>query len=226
MRMRKKRRLDARIEACSDLLIARGSPDPNLKKTEQEYRALVDYAQLFGRRAPVHLEVGCGNGGFVAEMARRFPEVDFVALEVCSNVILTAMERVKREGIPNVRFLNVPAEIVRCFLPEHSVERIYLNFSTPLPQKSREKQRLTSPRFLSIYRALLQQGGEIWQKTDSEEFFDYSLRMFAENGFACRDTARDLHHSGYAAENVVTEYERMFAEKGLPIFRTVAVLQS
>ena len=98
MRMRKKRRLDARIEACSDLLIARGSPDPNLKKTEQEYRALVDYAQLFGRRAPVHLEVGCGNGGFVAEMARRFPEVDFIALEVCSNVILTAMERVASFG--------------------------------------------------------------------------------------------------------------------------------
>ncbi|MBO5046349.1 MAG: tRNA (guanosine(46)-N7)-methyltransferase TrmB [Clostridia bacterium] len=225
MRMRKKRNLDPRMEACSSILIARGRPCLNLKKAAEEYRAVVDYGKLFENGNPVHLEVGCGNGGFVVEMAKRFPEVNFVAVEVCSNVVLTAMERVLEEGIKNVRFLNTPAEILPCYLPEKSVERLYLNFSTPLPQTSCERQRLTSKRFLEIYKLLLKEGGEIWQKTDSEPFFDYSVEQFTQNGFACGQITRDLHNSEWAKENVITEYEKNFSDKGLPIYRVVATLK-
>ncbi len=223
MRMRKKRNLEARLDACSDVLIARGSPCRNLKEAAENYRNLIDYRAAFGNGNPVSLEIGCGNGGFVAETARRFPERNFLAVEVCSNVVLTAAERIRRERIPNVRFLNVPAEILDCLIPEDSVERIYLNFSTPLPQKSREKQRLTSPRFLAIYRRLLQEGGEVVQKTDSAPFFEYSIEQFERNGFRCEQVTRDLHRSEWAAENVVTEYEKNFSEKGIPICRLVAV---
>ncbi len=222
MRMRKKRNLDERIDECSSILIARGRPCLNLKEAAEEYRALVNYGELFGNDNPVSVEIGCGNGGFIAELAKRKPNENFVAVEVCSNVVLTAMERIQREQIPNVRFLNVPAEILSCYLPEGSVERIYLNFSTPLPQKSCEKQRLTAPRFLNIYQTLLKAGGEIIQKTDSEPFFDYSIEKYQENGFAVSEICRDLHHSEYMAENIVTEYEQNFASKGLPIFRAVA----
>lgn len=224
MRMRKKRNLDPRMEACASILIARGRPCLNLKKAEEEYRAVVNYRELFGNDNPVHLEVGCGNGGFVVEMAKRFPSVNFVAVEVCSNVVLTAMERVLEEGIENVRFLNTPAEILPCYLPERSVERLYLNFSTPLPQTSCERQRLTSKRFLEIYKRLLVCGGEVWQKTDSEPFFDYSIEQFTQNGFTCGQITRDLHHSEWAQENVVTEYEKNFSDKGCPIYRVVATL--
>lgn len=223
MRMRRKRNLEPRMDACAALLIARGRPCLNLKRAAEEYRMLADYQKIFGNGNPVELEVGCGNGGFVAEKAKRFPDTNFLAVELCSNVILTAMERVREEGIPNVRFLNVPAEILPCYIPEESVEKIYLNFSTPLPEKSREKQRLTASRFLQIYRALLKSGGCIEQKTDCEEFFDYSLEKFAENGFSVKEVSRDLHASAYAAENVVTEYEREFAAQGKRIFRAVAV---
>lgn len=220
--MRRKRNLEPRMEACADLLIARGKPLKNLKEAERSYRAVVDYAALFSNENPVELEVGCGNGKFIAELARRRPDTNFVAVELCTNVILTAMEKIKEEGINNVRFLNVPAEILPCYLPEHSVSRIYLNFSTPLPEAGREKQRLTSDRFLTIYRSLLRDGGVIEQKTDSAPFFDYSLRKYRENGFEVRDVTRDLHHSEYARENIVTEYEANFSAKGVPICRAVA----
>lgn len=225
MRMRRKRNLEPRMEACGAILVARGKPCKNLKEAAENYRFLIDYSELFGRTAPVELEVGCGNGAFVAELAKRRSGCDFLAVEVCTNVILTAMERVMEEGIPNVKFLNIAAEILPCYIPEGSIDRIYLNFSTPLPEAGREKQRLTSDRFLAIYKKLLKPGGEIIQKTDSEPFFDYSLAKFQENGFAVKEVTRDLHNSPYAAENIVTEYEANFSAKGLPIYRAVAVLE-
>ena len=226
MRMRKKRHLEPRMEACGELLLVRGRPCPNLKEAAENFRALIDYKAVFGNENPIELEVGCGNGGFILELAQRRPDVNFLAVEICSNVILTAMENCKRVGISNVRFLHIPAEILACYIPKGSVETIYLNFSTPLPETSRERQRLTSSRFLTIYKELLKRGGKIAQKTDSEEFFDYSLNKFRESGFEVGEVTRDLHHSEYADDNIITEYERNFSEKGMPIFRAVAVKAS
>ena len=221
--MRRKRNLEPRLQACEDILIAQGRPMLNLKVAAESYRAVVNYEELFWNNNPVSMEVGCGNGGFIIELAKREPNKNFLAVEICSNVILTAMEHLKQEGITNVRFLNIPAEILPCYVPEGSLENIYLNFSTPLPEKSREKQRLTAPRFLAIYRKLLKRGGKIIQKTDSEPFFEYSLEKYGENGFRVTHVIRDLHSSPYAKDNIVTEYERNFSQRGLPIFCAVAV---
>ncbi|MDE6676534.1 MAG: tRNA (guanosine(46)-N7)-methyltransferase TrmB [Clostridia bacterium] len=225
MRMRRKRNLEPRMQACADILLVRGRPMLNLKEAAERYRALLCLEKVFGNKNPVELEVGCGNGGFVLEKAKRNQSVNYLALELSTNVILTAMERAKEEGVTNVRYLNIPAEILPCYLEEGSVRKIYLNFSTPLPETSREKQRLTASRFLQIYRALLIDGGVIEQKTDSEPFFEYSLEKFVENGFTVTDITRDLHHSTYALDNIVTEYEHNFASKGMPIYRAVAIKQ-
>jgi len=222
MRMRKKRNLEPRMEACKELLIARGKPMLNLKEAAETYRDLIDFNKTFGNDNPVRLEIGCGNGGFLAELARRERDVNFLGVELCSNVIITAAERFKRENTENVRLLNIPAEILPCYIPEGSIGTIYLNFSTPLPEKSRERQRLTSQRFLRIYYDLLKEGGCIVQKTDSEEFFDYSLEQYRKNGFTVSGVTRDLHQSEWAAENIVTEYERHFLEQGKRIYRAVA----
>ena len=223
MRMRRKRNLEPRLQACGDLIPVRGVPCLNLKEAEENFRALLDYKAVFGNGNPVELEVGCGNGGFIRELASREPDTNFFCVEICDNVILTAAERIRDEGVSNVRFLNIPAEILRCYLPEGSVEKIYLNFSTPLPEHSREKQRLTSPRFLKIYDALLKSGGRILQKTDSEEFFEYSLGEMRRFGFGLERVTRDLHHSEYADGNIVTEYERGFLEQGKCICALTAI---
>ena len=206
------------MEQCASLLLVRGRPMLNLKEAAETYRALLNFAEIFGNDHPVGLEVGCGNGGFILELARRNPEVNYLAVEICTNVVLTAMERIRREGIQNVRFLNIPAETLPCYIPEGSIRKIYLNFSTPLPAANCEKQRLTSARFLAIYRSLLVEGGEISQKTDSEPFFDYSLESYRSCGYEVLLETRDLHKSAYAAGNIVTEYEANFLKQGKPIY--------
>lgn len=212
------------MQAVAPLLIYRGRPCRNLSEAAQTFRALVDTQEVFGNNNPLELEVGCGNGAFICEVAKRNPNVNFIAVEICTNVIITAMEKVASAGLPNVRFLNIAAEILPCFIPPCGVQRIYLNFSTPLPEAGREKQRLTSKRFLDIYKDLLCEGGEIIQKTDSEPFFNYSLRMFGENGFHITAQTRDLHASEFAKENIMTEYEKNFSDRGMPIYRAVARL--
>lgn len=224
MRMRKKRNFEARMEACGDLLVARGAGGIlNMKEAAENYRALVDFQKAFGNDNPVALEIGCGKGGFVCTLAVAEPNMNFLALEKMSNVILTPMEEVKKRGIGNIRFLNIRAECLPCYIPENSLDRIYLNFSTPLPKLGYATQRLTHRNFLRVYLKLLKKGGRILQKTDDREFFEFSLEEYKACGFALENVTYDLHENGNPDWNIVTEYEQKWVERGLPIHRVEAV---
>ena len=116
MRMRKKRNFEARMEACGDLLLVQGANGIlNMKEAAENFRALIDFPTVFGNDNPVALEIGCGKGGFVIALAQQNPNVNYLALEKMSNVILTPMEEVKNVGVENVRFLNIRAECLPCF---------------------------------------------------------------------------------------------------------------
>ena len=229
MRMRKKRNFEARMEACGDLLIAKGANGIlNMKEAAESYRALVDYKTVFGaERAelPVALEIGCGKGGFVIELAKREQAVNFIALEKMSNVILTPLEEVKKQGLGNVRFLNIRAECIPCYIPEGSLDSIYLNFSTPLPKLGYATQRLTHRNFVEMYKKLLKKGGRIIQKTDDRDFFDFSLEEYKACGLRLENVTYNLHENGNPEWNIVTEYEAKWVERGLPIHRVEAILE-
>ena len=224
MRMRKKRNFDARMEACGDLLLAKGAGGIlNMKEAAESYRNLVDFSKAFGNDNPVALEIGCGKGGFVIALAKETPNINYLALEKMSNVILTPMEEVKKQGIDNIRFLNIRAECLPCYIPEGSLDAIYLNFSTPLPKLGYATQRLTHRNFLEKYKKLLKVGGRILQKTDDRNFFEFSLGEYEACGFALENVTYDLHEGGNPDWNVVTEYEQKWVERGLPIHRVEAV---
>ena len=229
MRMRKKRNFEARMEACGDLLIAKGANGIlNMKEAAETYRALIDFEKVFGadrKDLPVALEIGCGKGGFVIELAKKEPNVNFLALEKMSNVILTPLEEVKKQGLENVRFLNIRAECIPCYVPEGSLETIYLNFSTPLPKLGYVTQRLTHRGFVETYKKLLKQGGRIIQKTDDRAFFDFSLEEFKACGLRLENVTYNLHEKGNPEWNIVTEYEAKWVERGLPIHRVEAVFE-
>ena len=229
MRMRKKRNFEARMEACGDLLIAKGANGIlNMKEAAETYRALIDFEKVFGadrKDLPVALEIGCGKGGFVIELAKREPNVNFLALEKMSNVILTPLEEVKKQGLENVRFLNIRAECIPCYVPEGSLETIYLNFSTPLPKLGYVTQRLTHRGFVESYKKLLKKGGRIIQKTDDRAFFDFSLEEFKACGLRLENVTYNLHENGNPEWNIVTEYEAKWVERGLPIHRVEAVFE-
>ena len=208
MRMRKKRNFESRMEACKDLLLARGAGGIlNMKEAAENYRALVDFPAVFGNDFPVELEIGCGKGGFICALAEKNPDINYLALEKMSNVILTPMEEAKRQGIENIRFLNIRAECLPCYIPENSLGKIYLNFSTPLPKLG--------------YAT----GGRILQKTDNRDFFEFSLEEYTACGFRLEKVTYDLHKDGNPKENIVTEYEAKFISSGQPICAVEAVLE-
>lgn len=224
MRMRRKRNFEERMTACDDLLLARGANGIlNMKEAAENYRALVDFEKAFGNNNPVALEIGCGKGGFVIALAKSNADINYLALEKMSNVILTPLEAVKAEGLSNVKFLNIRAECLPCYIPEGSLDIIYLNFSTPLPKLGYATQRLTHRNFLEIYKKLLKKGGKIIQKTDNRDFFDFSLEEYTACGFKLENISYDLHKDGNPSWNIVTEYEQKWVEQGLPIHRVEAV---
>ena len=217
--MHKKSHLEERLAACGSILTVADLTQKNMKLAAQE-RKLLNYASIFSNSNPVHLEIGCGKGGFVNKMATLHPDVNFLAVEKISNVMIEACESALSLGIKNVHFLICAAEVLPKYIPENSVERIYLNFSNPLPKLGYVKQRLTNPRFLEIYKKLLIPGGEIWQKTDDEAFFDYSIASYEEAGLEVLSVCRDLEAHPFEG-NVITEHERRFMDEGKKIFRAV-----
>ena len=218
MRMHKKSRLEERLAACADIVKVADLTDKNMLRAAltPEY---VPFTEVFGNNNPLYLEIGCGKGKFVTEMATNFPEVNFVACEKISNVLIEALERVKEEGIKNVYFLNCAAEVLQKYFEKGSVERIYLNFSNPLPKEGYKKQRLTHPRFLSIYGGLLKKGGLIIQKTDDEDFYKFSLESYKEAGFEVLSTCEN--YLTPEKDDAETEHERRFKEMGKRIFRVI-----
>ena len=225
MRMRRKRNFEERMQACGDLLLARGTNGIlNMKEAAENFRALIDFSSAFGNDNPVALEIGCGKGGFIIELAKRTPNVNYLALEKMSNVILTPLEEVKKQELTNVRFLNIRAECIPCYIPEGSLDVIYLNFSTPLPKLGYATQRLTHRGFLEVYKKLLKKGGKIIQKTDDRDFFEFSLEEYKACGFDLQNVTYNLHENGNPEWNIVTEYESKWVERGLPIHREDAVV--
>jgi len=223
MRMRRKCNLEARLEACGEMLLYPHIADRN-SKTTNEIKEYIDVAELFGAERPLELEIGCGMGGFACELAKRNPDKNILAVEKSENVIVEGCERAIAEGIENLRFMTVGAEYLPKFLRDGSVSRIYLNFSCPYPKKTYANHRLTNRRFLAIYERLLAEGAEIHQKTDNMPFFEYSIEELSEYGFKLKNISLDLHGSAFDAENIRTEYEKKFAAMGKPIYRLEAHL--
>lgn len=209
MRMRKKKHTDERLAACAGLLIT--EPEAHMGK----YRTLFGVENCEDRR--LELEIGCGKGAFILELAKRNPETLFVAVEFCREAMLLAVEKIAAQELPNVLFLNADAAKLAEYFAPSEVDAIYLNFSDPWPKSRHAKRRLTAPGFLEVYRTILAEGGWIRQKTDNVLLFESSLENYALCGWETKDVCRDLHNSPAAKDNILTEYEITFSGKGLTI---------
>ena len=221
MRMRRKKNLEEKLSMC-DNLICFPHVDSDIRGTvaEKEY---IDYRDCFGNDNPVQMEVGCGKGRFICELAKQHPEINYIAIEVNPNVLCGACALALKEGVRNVIFIKCGAEILTKYIRPASVHRIYLNFSCPFPKKAYENRRLTNVRFLEIYKEILSADGDIHQKTDNMGFFEYSLEQYSLAGYKLRNVSLDLHNSGFE-NNIVTEYEKKFSEQGFRIYRLEAYL--
>ena len=207
MRVHKKKHGAERLEACGNIVIKDFSAEGNTSQT------------LFGNDKPLRIEIGCGKGDFIVGTAAKEPDVNFLAVEKVSDVLVIAAEKVKASGLDNVRVCCIDAkELTEIFEP-HSIDRIYLNFSDPWPKARHEKRRLTYRTFLEIYKQILKEDGAIYFKTDNRGLFDFSLEEFKEFGIRMEKLTFDLHNSEYMEGNVMTEYEKRFSSMGVPINR-------
>ncbi len=203
MRMRHKKHEKERMEAVKSYLITEPS--------------------MLSDKTPLHMEIGCGKGAFITETARRSPDIQYLAVEKVSSVLVLAMEKADRAELKNVQFFSGDVMNLADFGLSGKVERIYLNFSDPWPRLKHAKRRLTAPSFLALYKTLLVPNGEIIMKTDNVPLFDFSLETLPANGFKLESVTRDLHAEN-APENVMTEYETNFSSQGIPICRLKAKL--
>ena len=209
MRMRRKKHGSERIAACASLLI----PLPE--------SVLENPGSYFPADKPLHLEIGCGKGGFACGMSAKNPDVNFIAMERVADVACLALEkamRAKDTRPDNLRFLIGDARNAAEWFPADSVDCLYLNFSDPWPKTGYAKRRLTHRGFLEQYRIILKDNGLLRLKTDNEGLFLFSLEEFEACGLTVEWKTNDLHASEKAADNIMTEYERNFSEKGQPIY--------
>lgn len=223
MRGRRKKHLEERLEAVSDILYISDSDDRDFRHTAANPDE-IDLNRWFERKQPIYLEIGCGKGRFAVEYAKRHPEINLLAVEKTANVIVSACEKAAGERLQNLRFLKCGAEYLERHLKPGTVSRIFLNFSCPFPKKSYAVHRLTHKSFLEIYKRLMKPGAEIHQKTDNMQLFEFSLEQLSTNGFSLKNISLDLHASDSEAvqDNIITEYEQRFIDLGKPIYRLEA----
>ena len=170
------------------------------------------------------IELGMGKGKFLYEMAERHPEIFFVGIEMYSSVLYKAVLRMEKRSVENLIFVREDAGNLEEFFEPEEVDRIFLNFSDPWPKDRHAKRRLTSSRFLKIYRKVLKDGGEIHFKTDNQNLFSFSIQEIeSDPDWKLTFETWDLHgEKELLEENVMTEYEERFSKKGQKICKLIA----
>ncbi len=180
------------------------------------------WIEIFGNDNPIHIEIGMGKGKFIINMAKKYPNINFIGIEKYDSVLVKAVKQLDEldGNIPNLKLLLYDADnISEVFCNE--IERIYLNFSDPWPKSKHEKRRLTSQNFLKKYDNLFVNRKDIIQKTDNRNFFDFSLQSIEEYGYTIDEITYDLY-SLNDENNVPTEYEEKFNSRGIKINRLKA----
>ena len=212
MRMRKKKNLLPRMEACSDLLIR----DP--------YQMTGHWRDLFPDAKEIQVELGCGKGRFTVETAAQHPDILLIAVEKVPDAMVVAMERAKEKGLSNVHFVVGDAALLPDMFGACEVDRLYINFCDPWPGTRHAKRRLTHGNFLVQYRKVLKENGQIHFKTDNQPLFAFSVEEIPLYGFSLSEVTDHLHKDGPVG--VMTDYEAKFYEEGVPIHRCVATMVS
>ena len=173
------------------------------------------WREVFPEKHPIHLEIGCGKGRFLMDMATLHKEIDYLGIELHKSVLIRAVQKVEENPVRNLLFLNENAEYLEDFFAPGEIEKIYLNFSDPWPKDRHKKRRLTSGAFLERYDRLLPPSGEIEFKTDNTDLFAFSLEEAEASVFSIEETSYDLHSDTRLMEtNVMTEYEEKFSSRG------------
>ena len=187
---------------------------------------------LYEKQQPFHLELGCGKGSFIAQLAVKNPQINYLAIDMVDAMLGLAKRNIEatykeaNHEIDNVYLTRFDIERILLMLGKlDNVQRIYINFCNPWPKGKHKKKRLTHRRQLEKYKEFLSEDGEIYFKTDDDELFSDSLIYFKDMGFEIIKKTYDLESEENFWENIQTENEKMFISQGIKIKAVIAKLQ-
>jgi tRNA (guanine-N7-)-methyltransferase len=158
------------------------------------------------------LELACGKGEYTVNLAKLFPEKNFIGIDYKGNRIWRGAKTAMEEGIDNVAFLRIQIEHILDYFDAAEVSEIWITFPDPQPQISREKKRLTAPRFLEKYKVILQESAPINLKTDNDDFYAFTLETIDQLGLKLHVRTEDLYRSDLVDEvlSIKTYYEKKY----------------
>ena len=178
---------------------------------------------------PLHLELGCGKGYFIANLASSNKKINYIAIDLVDSMLGLAKRNVeqvykdKQQEINNIFLTRFDIERINLiFSKQDEIERIYINFCNPWPRGKHHKKRLTHIRQLEKYKEFLKPNSEIYFKTDDDNLFLESIKYFEKCGFEIIQKTFDLHSEPDFWENIETEHEKMFSDEGIKIKALIA----
>ena len=166
-----------------------------------------DISSIFKNNNPICLEIGMGKGDFLIGMAEKYPDVNFIGVELYESVLVRAIQKLDNLELDNIKVLNMDAKYLSDVF-DHDIDTIYLNFSDPWPKNRHTKRGLTSPDFLTVYDKISNGNTHIVQKTDNIGLFAYSISSLSTYGYTINRVSLDLANEDIP--NVLTEYEKKF----------------
>ena len=185
--------------------------------------------EAFKKKQPIHMELGCGKGSFIAELASSNLNINYIAVDMVDAMLGLSKRNIekaymeKKIETDNIILTRHDIERILLFMSkEDEVERIYINFCNPWPKPKHKKKRLTHTKQLMLYREFLKDSGEIYFKTDDDGLFNDSLKYFEEAGFDVINKTYDLHEENIFDNNIETEHEKMYTEEGKKIKALIA----
>lgn len=185
-----------------------------------------NWQSIFTKEQPLQIEIGTGKGQFIIGMAKKYPDINFIGMEIQEAAVAVAGRKADEDEseLPNLKFIYGDGAGVDTYFAKGEISKLFLNFSDPWPKTRHESRRLTYKSFLKSYQAVLPAGGELEFKTDNRGLFEYSLYSFANFGirFNPAGISLNLHEDeDKMIDNVETEYEHKFASQGYPIYKFV-----
>ena len=175
---------------------------------------------LFNNDNPIHIEIGCGKGKFISELASINQDINYIAIEKFDSVLLRTAEKLEEMDLNNLKIVLIDADKLTDYFAEKEIDLIYINFSDPWPKYGHRKRRLTYKTFLDSYKFILKDDGAVHQKTDNRKLFEFSLESFNENNWLISNISLDLHKDTEVF-NITTEFEEKWSKLG-PIYRLEA----
>jgi tRNA (guanine-N(7)-)-methyltransferase len=174
-------------------------------------------ARQFQNQNPLVVELACGRGEFTVGLARVFPYQNFIGVDIKGSRIWKGSSTATEEGLENVAFLRTQIQLLDKFFDQGEIDELWITFPDPFPRDGDEKRRLTSDRFLDMYKPLLKSGGTVHFKTDNTGLFDFSLNLVqSRKDIEVLGHTHDFYQSEWKDDHfgIQTRYEKMFSEKG------------